>query len=354
MARLTHVFSAIAPKKPIRGLPESITVPFDTTVAQIKELLTKPTRIRDPHRIGLFDPTTKTTLKNRLATVGSIPSVVDTGELLVKDLGESSSGLLPPGTCPVSMAPLANKSPFCVSFELGPQISWRAVFVIEYFGPILFHVLALLLRPYLYTYVWSYAFPTTKYAPLSTTQWLVWYMFIIHFVKREIETLFVHRFSAATMPVSNVFRNSAFYWLAGGLLVSLFVYSPASLAAKVPDEGALTTDWLNLAGLALYVFGEVSNAIVHLNLASLRRPGGTERGIPTGYGFGLVTCPNYFFEVVAWIGVLLVSRSWTIPAYMVNGIYYMRLWAMQKEKAYRRDFGDKYKKKRYVMLPGLF
>ena len=32
--------------------------------------------------------------------------------------------------------------------------------------------------------------------------------------------------------------------------------------------------------------------------------------IPKGYGFDLVTCPNYFFEILAWSAVAALSSSW--------------------------------------------
>jgi very-long-chain enoyl-CoA reductase len=31
----------------------------------------------------------------------------------------------------------------------------------------------------------------------------------------------------------------------------------------------------------------------------------------------------------------------------------MAPWAKKKERNYRKEFGDKYKRKRYVMIPGL-
>lgn len=36
--------------------------------------------------------------------------------------------------------------------------------------------------------------------------------YIVHYVKRILETIFVHRFSHATMPIRNLFKNCSYYW----------------------------------------------------------------------------------------------------------------------------------------------
>lgn len=221
----------------------------------------------------------------------------------------------------------------------GVQIAWRTVFIVEYLGPLLIHPLMLALRPYLY--------PWTTLTPLSSTQLLTFYMIMAHFAKRELETIFVHKFSSSTMPAWNIFRNSAFYWLLWGLLSAYALYSPTSLAATADEP------LVDMAGLVVFILGEAANAAVHLHLSSLRSRGGTERKIPTGLGFSIVTCPNYMFEVIGWVGAIITSRSWALAVSLVVGCFYMGMWAKGKERAYRKEFGDKYKKKRYVMLPGL-
>lgn len=217
-------------------------------------------------------------------------------------------------------------------------MSWRLVFVIEYLGPILFHLLVLALRTTIYP--WAPA-------SISPTQKLTAFMFLSHFAKREFETLFVHRFSANTMPAWNIFRNSFFYWAAAGFLCSIAIYHPSSLAAHANNP------IIDYIGLAIFLFGELTNARIHLYLASLRSRGGTERKIPQGYGFSYVTCANYTFEVIAWIGVIVASRDWSVAFFIAIGMSYMYDWGKGKERAYRKEFGDKYKPKRYVMLPGL-
>lgn len=222
----------------------------------------------------------------------------------------------------------------------GPQIAWRTVFIIEYLGPLLIHPLLYLLQPYIY----SNAPPTP-----SQLQTLSCILITLHFLKREFETVFVHRFSLATMPARNIFKNSAHYWLLGGLNIAVWIYRPTAPPAQDPPNPALL-----YAGLALYVVGELGNLNAHLTLRGLRSSGGTERGIPQGVGFNLVTCPNYLFETIAWIGILLITRfSLSVVIFTVIAVAQMAVWAKKKERRYRSEFGDKYKRKRYSMLPGI-
>ncbi|CAI4211860.1 unnamed protein product [Parascedosporium putredinis] len=288
---LTLKLTNRSPKQPIKKLPATIDVPADATIEDVKAIVARQSGISDHNRIGIFNPATNKTFKDRRAQVGQDADIVKSKELLIKDLG--------------------------------PQIAWRTVFLLEYLGPILFHVGAVVFRPYLYKDVASH--------PLSDTQRLVFAMFVAHFVKRELETLFVHKFSASTMPARNIFKNCFFYWAFSGALDPV----------------------VDLVGAVIFVLGELANASVHLHLSSLRSRGGTERRIPSGLGFSLVTCPNYLFEILSWVGVIIASRDWSVLVFIAIGAAQMAAWAKGKEKAYRKEFGDKYKKKRYVMLPGL-
>ena len=214
----------------------------------------------------------------------------------------------------------------------GPQIAWRTVFVVEYLGPMIIHPLAYLLSS----------------PDPSTFQTLTCWMITLHFVKRELETLFVHRFSAATMPAKNIFKNCAHYWLLAGANIAYWCYRPDSPTATPSNI------YITYIGVVLYILGELANLNTHMTLRNLRSSGGKERGIPRGLGFGLVTCPNYMFEAMAWTGITLVSWSWSTVLFVLVAVGQMGVWAGGKEKKYRREFGDKYKKKRSVMLPGIW
>jgi len=211
----------------------------------------------------------------------------------------------------------------------------------EYLGPLLIPALFLYpLHPFVY-------FNFDRIPPPSDTQVLVCALLTLHFLKREYETIFVHRFSNATMPAAHIIRNSAYYWTLAGFNLAYWVFRP--------DAGAATTNpnpVLLYGGLALFVFSELANFNAHLVLRDLRRPGTTERGIPSGFGFNWVTCPNYGFEIMSWIGVSLVSQlNWSVIIFTIVGGLPMYTWGWKKEKRYRKEFGDKYKKKRNVILP---
>ena len=321
------------PRQPIKKLPPSVQLPQDATVEDAKKLIAKQAGVSDFNRIGLFDPSSKKIIKDRNALIREQNSVMGAGELQVKDLGEN------PPRASITLRAEPNEI-------LGLQLSWRFVFEVEYFGPILFHALIIAIRPYVYP-VWPYVYKNETETPVSKVQWVVFALFQLHFIKRELETIFLHKFSSNTMPAWNIFRNSFFYWVSAGLVAAWDVYAPGSLSDR--NELGL----LDYAGLAIFFNGEICNYLVHEHLASLRKPGETKKGIPHCIGSNLVTCPNYMFEVISWIGVILISRSWAVVLFILIGISYMRVWSKGKERALRQEFGDRYKPKKYTMLPGL-
>ncbi|KAF2655918.1 hypothetical protein K491DRAFT_704316 [Lophiostoma macrostomum CBS 122681] len=291
--------------RPIKNLPESITVGREDSAAQIFQ------KIADASRF---------TIHRLRVTKGSDGSPIpNAGDVTVHQTG------------------LRNKSAIDVK-DLGPQIAWRTVFVIEYLAPIVIHPLFYYARPLIYG--------TSE--PPSELQKLTMIMVVLHFVKRELETLFVHRFSLATMPFRNIFKNSAHYWILSGFNMAYWIYAPTSPTARPANPPLL------YLGIAHYVVGELGNLYSHLVLKNLRKPGGTERGIPQGLGFNVVTCPNYMFEIMAWVGVLMVSWNLSTLLFIVVSTAQLGAWGKKKERRYRKEFGDKYKRKRFVILPGVF
>lgn len=225
--------------------------------------------------------------------------------------------------------------------DLGPQLGWRTVFLIEYLGPLLIH-------PLFYYYF-------SQKRQLSPTQTAAFWLATLHFAKRELETLFVHKFSNATMPAFNIFKNSSHYWILSGFNMAFFVYggsSESSVLFHVKDHNTL----LIYALVAVWAFAELSNLKTHVTLAGLRSDANSkEYVIPKGYGFDLVSFPNYFFESLGWLVFAVLVGNWSAWIFLVVGAGQMYVWAVQKHKKYLKLFGDDYKKlNRKAMIPYLF
>jgi 3-oxo-5-alpha-steroid 4-dehydrogenase 1 len=108
-----------------------------------------------------------------------------------------------------------------------------------------------------------------------------------------------------------------------------------------------------LVGVALFFAGFVINQQADEILRTLRAPG--ERGykIPRGGLYRFVSAPNYFGELVEWIGFALAAWS---PAALVFVVWTAanlapRAWA--NHRWYRRTFPD-YPPERRALVPFLF
>lgn len=222
--------------------------------------------------------------------------------------------------------------------DLGPQIGYRTVFLVEYFGPLALMLLCASRPAFLYGADAATTQPLGATAQLGVLAWSA------HFVKRELESVFVHRFSRATMPLYNLFKNCSAYWLAGaavGYELCHPAYEPPSSQRQVQ------------VGLALFVVAECLNFCVHVQLRNLRPAEGSKaRPVPTGPLFALVSCPNYTFEVLGWVGYSVATQVVSSYVFTLVGFLQMTEWALKKHRGYLRSDGDAYKKlRRKAIVP---
>ena len=237
--------------------------------------------------------------------------------------------------------------------DLGPQISWKSVFIVEYFFPmIIFPTLWALVRMVPSSPVTRFIYGTVKPATLGTLSWqnMLAIMFTLHFFKREIETIFIHRFGNDTMPLSNIFKNSGYYWM--------FAFWIAHVTLN-PMYTVPSCEMQKKIGLGLFVVCELLNLKAHVDLRNLRPAGTRIRKIPRGILFSLVSCPNYLFEILSWVGFTLASQSVAAAAFTVVGAGQMAVWAKAKHSRYRKEFDGKdgremYPKRRTALVPFVF
>ncbi|ORY70636.1 3-oxo-5-alpha-steroid 4-dehydrogenase-domain-containing protein [Leucosporidium creatinivorum] len=225
--------------------------------------------------------------------------------------------------------------------DLGPQISWRTVFLTEYFGPLFIHPAFYFGSKLIYRREFEH----------SKMQKVALGLILGHYLKRELETIFVHRFSSATMPVFNVFKNSGHYWGLSGLLIAAPLYGPWNGASALAGSTRASDNWI-YGWAGVWLFGQISNLITHLNLRSLRPPGTRTRAIPRGYGFDLVSCPNYFFETIVWVAFTFLTLDWASAIFTAVAVAQMYVWALKKHSRYRKEFGKDYPRRK-AMFPFL-
>lgn len=214
--------------------------------------------------------------------------------------------------------------------DLGPQIGWNTVFLLEYAGPFIIYGLVAY-RP------WLLYGAEAQGTELSTTAKIALGCWSIHYLKRIYETLFVHRFSHGTMPIRNLFKNCGYYWgfcLYVAYHVNHPLFTPPSLLQQI-------------IGLAIFTVCEIGNLSTHILLRQLRPAGTTVRKIPVPSGFpltklfNLVSCPNYTYEVGAWIGFTIMTSCIPAALFTFAGFYQMAIWALGKHKNYRKEFPDR-------------
>ena len=215
--------------------------------------------------------------------------------------------------------------------DLGPQISWRLTYVIEYVGPLLIIIYFFLkLNPY----------------KANTTQIIGFIMSTFHFSKRIIESIFVHKFSNSTMPLKNLFINCTYYWIIYGILCGYTLFNENYVQPSYS---------LVVKGLLVFLFwsAEIKNLRCHLILKELKDKNKGEKGIPDGEGYEFVSCAHYFWEFLAWLFFSILVNLLTFYFFTLCGFLILRSWAIKRHKEYRKTFGDKYPKGRKAFIPFL-
>lgn len=225
--------------------------------------------------------------------------------------------------------------------DLGPQVFYSTLFFWEYLGPLIIFPIFYYLPVYKY-------FGYRENRVIHPVQTYAMYYWCFHYFKRIMETFFVHRFSHATSPLSNVFRNCAYYWTFGAYIayyVNHPLYTPVSdLQMKI--------------GFGFGLVCQVSNLYCHLLLRNLRSPSGVGGyQIPHGFLFNIVTCANYTTEIYQWLGFNVATQTIAGYVFLVVATLIMTNWAFAKHRRLKKLFDGKDGRlkypRRWVILPPL-
>ncbi|CAK7325155.1 unnamed protein product [Dovyalis caffra] len=157
----------------------------------------------------------------------------------------------------------------------------------------------------------------------------------IHFFKRVLEVLFVHRYSTSGVVLDSAILISSSYFSA----TSTMIYGQY-LTLGFPEP---PVD-LKYPGILLFLLGIIGNFYHHQILASLRTDDDKGYKIPKGGLFGKVICPHYLFEVLAFVGIFFISQTlyafcFTLGTivYLMGRSYATRRWYLSKFEDFPKD-----------------
>ncbi|UVC49647.1 synaptic glycoprotein sc2 [Theileria orientalis] len=222
--------------------------------------------------------------------------------------------------------------------DLGVQISWRLVFFIEYLGPLIILPLFYFFPSFFYKTV-----PKSRYC----SQRFGFFMLMFHFVKREFETFFIHKFSRNTMPIRNLFTNCFHYWILCAVSIGFYLFHPQYRPVLFFTKGAE-----KIVLFILFFVFQFLTFMTHLTLRRLRPEGSTGRGIPMNWGFQYVSCANYLWELLIWVVVALFVNTATAYIFAFAVFLILASWAKKKHAKYLKEFPN-YDRKRKALIPFL-
>ena len=202
-------------------------------------------------------------------------------------------------------------------------------------------------------------------APVFVAMWVMWYLggmttelaplalfsiIQIHYFQRSFIFPMLLR-GNSKMPVSIMLMGATFNTL-NALMQGcwLFFYAP---------KADYYADWFSkpyiYIGVAVWLFGFITNLHSDYIIRHLRKPGDKKHYIPYGGMFRFVSSANYFGEFMEWVGYAIAS--WSIPGVVFAWWTFANLAprAGDLRKRYEQEFGEEFTKlKRKRIIPFIY
>ena len=179
--------------------------------------------------------------------------------------------------------------------------------------------------------------------------WLAVFLWVAHFARRALESLWVHRYSGRPVAPADYIVEYAYYWG----FATWIAFGMRSPSWQTPSDVSL------VIGVALFTLAECGNAWAHWKLRALRlTTGASERRIPRGGLFERVSCPHYFFEILSWVGFAVFTRVHGAYAFLAVGAVILSSYAFSRHKNYIKEFDglegrEAYPRSRKALVPFL-
>ncbi len=159
---------------------------------------------------------------------------------------------------------------------------------------------------------------------------------VSHFSKRCLEVIFLHKYSGKLSLLTSSMITLAYSSIVTTIHEAVnVVTTPAMLEIEY--------QYTTYIGFTLFLLGEISNLYHHVLLSQLRKTS-IDYKIPSGGLFPLVNCPHYLSEILAWLGIALMSKyqlvyglSFVMSAYLVARSINTTKWYQEKIPNFPRE-----------------
>ncbi len=177
----------------------------------------------------------------------------------------------------------------------------------------------------------------------TTAGWMV----LAHFLKRDLEVLYVHKYSGDTE------LNTA-------RLIGLSYAINAFLICLLSNFDSWSSNVYCKFGTLFFIIGSLGNLYHHCLLASLRSKGNAKTEVkeykaPKGGLFEYCAAPHYLFELVAWLGITVASQQLTSVFIFTFMVCYLSARAFNQNQWNQKKFDEKdWPKRRKSLVPFVY
>lgn len=173
---------------------------------------------------------------------------------------------------------------------------------------------------------------------------LMWEM---HYIDRSFIYPMTLRRSTKPVPVSILMAGMIFNSMNAFLNIEYL-----SINSAMYSEAWLS-DIRFLSGLTVFLFGFIVNRHSDYILYRIRKHGVYEYAIPQSGLYRYISCPNYFGEILIWIGWTFATWSPVALAFSIWSIANLAPRARSHHRWYKEQFSD-YPAERHILVPWLW
>lgn len=178
-----------------------------------------------------------------------------------------------------------------------------------------------------------------------TAQTVLLLFFIFHYANRVFIYPFRIRTEGKQMPLV-IALSAVFFNVINGTFIGYYTIHISSY----PENYFLSAQFI--VGAILFVVGLIINWRSDTALINLRKPEETGYKIPTGGLFKWVSCPNFFGEVVEWLGFAIMCSNPAGWSFFIWTFANLVPRAIDHHRWYQNTFKD-YPEHRKAVLPFL-